>query len=193
MPLAVPLIDFSKTTFFVDPLATIWAGPVSITGFFIVRLSLLEIRVEVADPPSSIAPTPDEVDVAESVKVIRLPAILGTGVGVGDPAVFGLAATDTRIAVGVGEGDGEGDGMIPRSVMSPCLLPIELISEAPATSIPTQPLRQLLISPEMAIFPPEAIRVVFSNFMPVYELFPLISMAPPLVLIAVWLIDTPGS
>jgi hypothetical protein len=189
------LIDFSKTTSFVDPLATIWAGPVSITGFFIVRLSLLEIRVEVADPPSSIAPTPDEVDVAESVKVIRLPAILGTGVGVGDPAVFGLAATDTLIAVGVGggvgEGVGEGVGMIPRSVMSPCLLPIELISEAPATSIPTQSLRQLLISPEMAIFPPEAIRVVFSNFMPVYELFPLISMAPPLVLIAVWLIDTP--
>jgi hypothetical protein len=165
---------------------------VSITGFFIVRLSLLEIRVEVADPPSEMIPlAAGVVPIAESVRVIRFPAILGTGVGVGDPAVFGLAATDTRIAVGVGEGVGEGVGMIPRSVMSPCLLPIELISEAPATSIPTQLLRQLLISPEMAIFPPEAIRVVFSNFMPVYELFPLISMAPPLVLIAVWLIDTP--
>ena len=183
MPLAVPLIDFSKTTFFVDPLATIWAGPVSITGFFIVRLSLLEIRVEVADPPSSIAPTPDEVDVAESVKVIRLPAILGTGVGVGDPAVFGLAATDTLIAVGAGEGAGAAAGVTPASVMFPLeALAIELISEAPVTSIPTQPLEHVLTSPVIATAPPDAIRVELSNFAPVVVPFAFIVIAPPSVL-----------
>jgi hypothetical protein len=188
------LIDFSKTTSFVDPLATIWAGPVSITGFFIVRLSLLEIRVEVADPPSEmILLAAGVVPIAESVRVIRFPAILGTGVGVGDPAVFGLAATDTRIAVGVGEGAGAAAGVIPASVMFPLeALAIELISEAPVTSIPTQPLEHVLTSPVIATAPPEAIRVELSNFAPAVVPFAFIVIAPPSVLREAWFIATPG-
>ena len=73
------MIDFSKMTSFAVPVAAICVGPRRTTGFFTVRLSLLEIRVEVPDPPSAIIPlAAGVVPIAESVKVTRLPAILGT-------------------------------------------------------------------------------------------------------------------
>jgi hypothetical protein len=61
-------------------------------------------------------------------------------------------------------------------------LAIELISEAPVTSIPTQPLEHVLTSPVIATAPPEAIRVELSNFAPVVVPFAFIAIAPPSVL-----------
>ncbi len=84
----------------------------------------------------------------------------------------------------VGVGVGAGVGVIPARVISPFMeLLIELISEAPITSMPMQLLMHELISPETEIFPPDASRVVFSNLVPAYVPLLFMSIVPPSVFI----------
>ena len=86
----------------------------------------------------------------------------------------------------VGVSVGAGVGVIPARVISPFFvgsLLIELISEAPITSMPIQLLAHELTSPETEIFPPDASRVVFSNLVPAYVPLLFMSIVPPFVFI----------